>query len=307
MAYGLRLASLGVFSLILISIGYFTGLSDLWYSASESSLSMLMLKNMPIIGLALFVPLAYICQSRWIFALSTFLFATSVQFNSNRYYYPYWIKSFAFALPPALLWSYDDLLFPKVNQRWFQSVARNFALLFFSVLFYVFSFRIYWRFASDLSSNNNSISNILLFIDLGILTLLAVYQWFNLLRPKPNPKQKNIDITNVGIAVFTASAAFAPIWSQHFAETSTLAIFIFNLFLAILACGMIRQGLQSNQRRAFWGGMILLTLQIITRMLEYDTALLFKSLVFILCGIAVIGAGLWFERHLNQLSINNEQ
>ncbi|BAY87471.1 hypothetical protein NIES267_69930 [Calothrix parasitica NIES-267] len=305
MAYGLRLASLGVFSLILIGIGYFSGLSDLWYSASEYSLSMLMLKNMPILWLALFVPLAYLCQSRWIFALSTFLFAISVQFNSNRYYYPYWIKSFAFALPPAFLWSYDDLLFYKVNQRWFQSVARNFALLFFSVLFYVFSFRMYWRFSSEISSDNNSILNILLFIDLGIITLLAVYQWFNLLRPKPNSKQKNIDITNIGIGIFTASAAFAPIWSQHFAETSVLAIIIFNLFLGILACGMIRQGLQSNKRRAFWGGMILLTLQIITRMLEYDTALLLKSLVFILCGIAVIGAGLWFERHLN--SVSSEQ
>jgi len=306
MAYGLRLASLGVFSLILISIGYFSGLSDLWYSASES-LSMLMLKNMPILWLALFVPLAYLCQSRWIFALSTFLFAISVQFNSNRYYYPYWIKSFAFALPPALLWSYDDLLFPKVNQRWFQSVARNFALLFFSVLFYVFSFRIYWRFASDLSSDNNSISNIFFFIDLLILTLLAVSQWFNLLRPKPNPQHRNIDITNIGIGIFTLAAAFAPIWSQHFAETSVLAIFIFNLFLTTLACGMILQGLKSNQRRAFWGGMILLTLQIITRMLEYNTALLLKSLVFIFCGVAVIGAGLWFEEHLNKLSMNNEQ
>lgn len=307
MAYGLRLASLGVFSLILISIGYFTGLTDLWYSASELSFSMLMLKNMPILWLALFVPLAYICKSRWIFALSAFAFGISVQFNSNRYYDVYWIKSFAFALPPALLWSYDDLLFPQVNQRWFQSVARNFALLFFSVLFYVFSFRAYWQFSSELSTNINSISNIFLFIDLLILTLLAVYQWVNLLRPKPNFQHRNIDITNIGIVIFTIAAAFAPIWSQNFSETSVLAIFTFNLFLALLASGMILQGLKSNQRRAFWGGMILLTLQIITRMLEYNTGLLFKSLVFILCGVAVIGAGLWFEKHLNQLSMNNEQ
>ena len=305
MAYGLRLASLGVFSLILISIGYFTGLNNLWYSGSEFSLPMLMLKNMPILGLALFVPLAYICQSRWIFALSTIIFALSIQFNSNRYYSIYWIKSFAFALPPALLWSYDDLLFPQVNQRWFKSVARNFAILFFSVLFYVLSFRAYWRFAYDLSSENNSISNVFLLINLGIITLLAIYQWFNLLRPKSNPqRRKKIDITNIGIGIFTLAAAFAPIWSQNVPGTSVLAIFIFNLFLAVLASGMIRQGLKSNQRRAFWGGMILLTLQIITRMLEYNTALLLKSLVFILCGITVIGAGLWFEK---QLSVNSEQ
>ncbi|MEL7242481.1 MAG: DUF2157 domain-containing protein, partial [Cyanobacteria bacterium J06573_2] len=307
MAYGLRLASLGVFSLILISFGYFTGLSNLWYLGSEFSLPILMLKNMPILGLALFVPLAYICQSRWIFALSTILFSISIQFNSNREYNVFWVKSFAFALTPALLWSYDDLLFPKVNQRWFQSVARNFSLLFFSILFYVLSFRVYWRFAYDLSIENNSISNVFLLINLGILTLLAAYQWFNLLRHEFNPQYRRIDITNISVGILTLAAAFAPIWSQHFPGTSVLAIFIFNLFLAVLACGMIRQGLQSNQRRAFWGGMILLTLQIITRMLEYDTALLFKSLVFILCGVTVIGAGLWFEKHINQLTMNNKQ
>ncbi len=67
---------------------------------------------------------------------------------------------------------------------------------------------------------------------------------------------------------------------------------------------MIRHGLELNQRRAFWGGMILLTLQIITRMLEYETDLLLKSVVFVLCGVAIIGAGLWFERHK---SMNNKQ
>ena len=135
-----------------------------------------------------------------------------------------------------------------------------------------------------------------------ILTLLAVYQWFNLLRPKPNSQHRNIDVTDIGIAIFTLTAAFAPIGRQNFAETSVLAIVIFNLFLALLASGMILQGLKSNKRRAFWGGMILLTLQIITRMLEYNTGLLLKSLVFILCGVAVIGAGLWFEKQLNSVN-----
>ena len=305
MAYGLRLASLGVFAFILISIGYFMGSWELWRFSGEFSLSLLMLRHIPILSLLLFVPLAYICKSRWIFALSTIAFATSLQFNVNRYSIP-WVNSLAITLPAALLWSYDDLLFPKVDQRWFQSVARNFALLFFSILFYIVSFQGYWQFSDYSSTNNNPIPNLFL-LDLGILTALAIYQWFHLLRPKRNRQRQGIDITNIAIAIFIVIAAFAPILRQNTAGMSVFAIFIFNLLLALLACGMIRQGLQSNQRRAFWGGMILLTLQIITRMLEYDTALLLKSLVFVLCGVAVIGAGLWFEKHLNQLSINNEQ
>ncbi len=306
MAYSLRLASLGVFAFVLINIGYWTGRWELWSSFNELSLTQLMIHYMPILFLLLFVPLAYICKSRWIFALSTISFATSLQLNFNRYSTA-WISSFAFALPPALLWSYDDLLFPRVNQRWFQPVARNVALLFLGILFYVLSFRGYWKYSHYSYNNNYSIPNLFILIDLGIITALAIYQWFHLLRPNRNRQHQGIDITNIGIAIFVVMAAFAPIWNQNFAGMSVLAIYVFNLLLALLACGMIRQGLNSNQRRAFWGGMILLTLQIITRMLEYDTALLFKSLVFVLCGVAVIGAGLWFERHLNQLSINNEQ
>jgi uncharacterized membrane protein len=301
MAYGLRLVSLGVFSFVLISFGYWMGLGNLWNSG-DFTLSRMIVQYMPILWLGLFIPLAYICKSRWIFALSTITFAISLQLNLNRYYLPT-LNSFSFALPAAFLWSYDDLLFPKVNQRWFQSVARNIALLFLGIVFYILSFRLYWE-ISDYPYDNNSIPNLFFITDLAILTVLSIYQWFHLLRPKSNRQRQGIDITNIGIAIFIVMGAFAPLWNQIFSGISVLAIFVFNAFLALLACGMIRQGLQSNQRRAFWGGMILLTLQIISRMLEYDTALLLKSLVFILCGVAVIGAGLWFEKHL---SVSSQQ
>ncbi|MCJ8282332.1 MAG: DUF2157 domain-containing protein [Rivularia sp. ALOHA_DT_140] len=304
MAYGLRLASLAVFSFVLINIGYSMGFGSLWISDADFSLTRLMIENIPIIWLFLFVPLAYVCKSRWIFALSTIAFAISLQFNLSRYYYLPMLGILSFALPPGLLWSYDDLLFPQVNQRCFQSVARNLALFFFSVLFYILSFRIYWRFSGYSSTEDFSISNIFLLIGLGIITVLTVYQWFHLLRPQRNRHNQGIDIINIGIGIFVVIAAFAPILRENIGGMDFFAISLFNLILALLACGMIRQGLESNQRRAFWGGMILLTLQIITRMLEYETALLLKSLVFVLCGVAVIGAGLWFER---QLTVNSEQ
>ena len=195
------------------------GNGQLSRSYSDFSLGLLILEHMPILWLAMFVPLAYLCKSRWIFALSTIAFAISLQFNPSTYE----VKSFVFALPPALLWSYDDLLFPKVNQRWFQSVARNLALLFFSVLFYILSFRGYWESSSYYSTDINSIPNLFL-LDLGILTALAIYQWFHLLRPKGNRHRQGIDITNIGIAIFIVMAAFAPLWNQSSSGTSVLAI-----------------------------------------------------------------------------------
>jgi uncharacterized membrane protein len=76
------------------------------------------------------------------------------------------------------------------------------------------------------------------------------------------------------------------------------ATLLFNLLLFLLGVGLVREGVTQGQRRLFWGGMVLLTLQIFTRMLEYNTDLLFKSLVLFLCGLGVIAAGLWFERHV---------
>jgi cyanate permease len=66
----------------------------------------------------------------------------------------------------------------------------------------------------------------------------------------------------------------------------------------LLAVGLIRDGLALGERSPFWGGMVLLVLGIISRMLEYNTGLLLKSIVFALCGVGIIAAGLWFERNV---------
>ncbi|WP_347242571.1 hypothetical protein [Nostoc sp. FACHB-888] len=89
-----------------------------------------------------------------------------------------------------------------------------------------------------------------------------------------------------------------PLWHETISRIDEVGVFIFNVLLATLAWGLIQEGLKLSNRSSFWGEMLLLTLQIISRVQEYDTDLLFKSLVFVLCGSALISAGLWFERHL---------
>ena len=84
-----------------------------------------------------------------------------------------------------------------------------------------------------------------------------------------------------------------------------VATFTINLLLTMLAIGLIRDGLTLVQRRTFWGGMVMLVLQIVTRMFEYDTGLLLKALVFVLCGGAIIASGLWFERQLKSSQPRN--
>ncbi len=310
MAYGLRLTSLGIFSFILLQIGYWGGLGDWFYFRGDLTWAQIIVQHMPLLSWLLFVPLAYLCQSRWIFGLGAVAFATSLQFNfrtieilSYGRTSP-WLVSLAFVIPGALLWSYDDLRFPKVTFRHFQPLARTLTLVFFSILFYFLSFRWIWRIPSYSSPTDLSdATKFIPVIDGIILAILALWQWWNLLSRSNKRHRQRVDVNSIAVGSFILISALVPLWHVNTSgETNAIAIFIFNALLAILACGLIRQGLESGKRLAFWGGMVLLTLQIISRMLEYDTGLLFKSFVFVLCGLAVILAGLWFERHLHHLS-----
>ena len=127
-------------------------------------------------------------------------------------------------------------------------------------------------------------------------------QWLFLLRQRNNPPRREVVFTIVLISSFIGITALVLFWHQGISRIGELGVFVFNVLLATLAGGLIQEGLKLNDRRCFWGGMLLLTLQIISRVLEYDTELLFKSLVFVMCGATLISAGLWFERRLTPAS-----
>ncbi|MBW4564042.1 MAG: DUF2157 domain-containing protein [Mojavia pulchra JT2-VF2] len=309
MAYSLRLTSLGILSLILLLIAYWTGLWE-WYSVRDDlTLGRLVITHFPLVSGLLFVPLAYWCRSQWIFRIAAIAIVISWQFHFKSLQVvsyidaPPWIAIAAFSLLPALLWSYDDLLFRRTS-RLFQPFAQTLALAVLSISFYILSFRWLWEARSVGYQNelrNSSLATWLPLIDVAIFTVLAIWQWWHLLRPKHNQRYQKVVIKNMLIAGLIAIAALIIFIHQVVTPIPAIPIFVFNLLLAVLGFGLICEALELGQRRAFWGGIVLLTLQIISRMLEYDTGLLFKSLVFVLCGAVVIGSGLWFERYLSSL------
>ncbi len=67
MAYSLRLTSLAILGLILVQLGYFTGLSVLPYLSNDINLARLAVEYMPLLLWVVFIPLAYLCKSRWVF------------------------------------------------------------------------------------------------------------------------------------------------------------------------------------------------------------------------------------------------
>ena len=71
---------------------------------------------------------------------------------------------------------------------------------------------------------------------------------------------------------------------------------VMNMVLFFIGFAMLHDGMLLGIRHRFWGGMGIVVIGLMTRMFEYDTGLMLKALVLALCGVAIIAAGLWFEK-----------
>jgi hypothetical protein len=83
-------------------------------------------------------------------------------------------------------------------------------------------------------------------------------------------------------------------------ETGLGAAIVANLALAFLALGRIVRGLSWLSRGAFWEGIALAALLVLARFFEIESLLWLKGAGFIACGVALMTAGLAFERRLAQ-------
>jgi uncharacterized membrane protein len=296
MAYSLRLTSLGILAELLIGLGYLQG-QPAFVPIGEFSWLRFLVQHMPVFAGVMFIPLAYWCRSRWIFRLGAIAVIYTLEANlirSNLVVSSGGMAAIACALPPALLWAYQDFFWklrPSATQL-FSGIAHSLAITFLSVLFYFLSFYGIWNTSPLPSTQDTSPLLVPLLGDISILSSLTVWVWLQRVR------LHQIDRTTIFVVSMIAISAIVPFWHLSSGRIISTAVWIFNLLLFLLGVGLIRQGLAQGQRRLFWGGMVLLTLQIFTRMLEYDTDLLFKSVVLLLCGFGVLAAGLWFERYL---------
>lgn len=303
MAYSLRLTLLGILSTLLIGIGYWQGVFEIPYIEDFSWLK-LVLQNMPLLASFMFIPLAYWCRSRWLFAIGAIaiiasLEVTLIQIELPGRFLQSLISTTAFVMPSALLWGYDDnfwqfRLSRDSQTKPFQVIARNLALAFLAVLYYLFSFQAFWNSTQPNPVQNFILTDLLLLINVAVLGLLTIWEWLHL--------GQRMDRTTAVVAGAIAIAAIMFLFHINIAPISIFAILIFNAVLFLLAAGLIREALATGERRGFWGGIILLILQIGSRMLEYETNLLFKAFVLFLCGVGVIAAGLWFERYVRRLN-----
>lgn len=325
MAYGIRLPFLGMLALLILGIGYWSALWDMvWLQSSIFGVWTLQL--MPLLVTGGFLPLAYRCRSPLLFTLSAMAIvsAIAILITDVGRSLPALIEAFIIVLPLAWLWAYDDTLWRFVRkwlqhqsfalptpveeeaERPFQPIARGLMVFGLSLMYWVLSFLDVWQ----ASENRAFLSQQLLWRDSGlvILTLLIFALWtiaaWGYLGWQPGRSWRldgmsSIMLTFLGI---TTGLFF---WTFTIGPTPVLATTVINVLLAVLSLGMMREGLGSGARAPFWWGLAMLTLQILSRVLEYETGLLAKSLVFVACGIGVIAIGLWFERYVRTLKVDS--
>ncbi|MCU0549273.1 MAG: DUF2157 domain-containing protein [Leptolyngbya sp. Prado105] len=282
-AYGLRLKSIGILAIALIGIGYWTSWNQIYFGSEPIGL------QMPIIATILFLPLAYRCRSRTIFLLSAIaihsaLLSSLAAIVTKASVLP----SLLIILPAALLWSYDDSLWSPGKS--FQPLARQLAVLFLGGLLFWFSF--HWVWNGSLTWYTR-IPEWRSFPSVVLLAAIAIGQWLYMLR-----QVKIIHLNTIGVG---SIIVFSMIVNFSHLRLQSLAIFapiLFNILLLGLAIKTVQTGLKTEKRRTFWFGTLLLILQILSRLLEYDTPVLIRSLVCVLCGASAIVAGLWFESRI---------
>ncbi|MGG6266010.1 hypothetical protein ACQ4M3_18265 [Leptolyngbya sp. AN03gr2] len=285
-AYLFRHSAFGIWAIVLIGLSYWSGWTQSLVNRDLSLIDSVSLQ-MPIVAAILFLPLAYRCRSQKLFVMSAIAICSSLLSNLGAILTKGSVLPFLLLmLPAALLWSYDDTIWTFGQQRkLFQSIARRLAVIYLGGLFYWFSFYGAWM-------SSGWYSRLLEWRSLpsvGILAAVAIAQWVYLFVQERNWKSAMIG----SMMVVSSIVQF---WHLRIESIPIFAPLVFNVMLGLLAIVTLRQSLHTRERRAFWFGAIVLSLQILSRLLEYEPSPMLRLIMFGLFGGSAIVAGLWFER-----------
>ncbi|MBP0015087.1 MAG: DUF2157 domain-containing protein [Roseofilum sp. SBFL] len=301
LAISLRMTLLGFVSLVLMALAYGSSLDD-WLSIGRLPGIARILQHAPLITGVVGIILARWWNSRVIFALMMIAFIPTVWIQLAAigvWSVPTVVKlTLGLTLPPAFLWGYNDraIEVAKGDRQLFQPLARRLALLLIALQLYLFSFHGWWNSWGGWGNIDDTLGGWELSLDIFALVGLTVWQWFQLAKSRRSGDLRRFDSSSfLVINLLTITSALF-LWHSLIYPLPIFAPLIINIEIFLLAVNLIRIGLKQGTRLRFWSGLILLTSQIISRMLEYETGLLLKSIVFILCGLGVMAAGFWFEK-----------
>ena len=191
----------------------------------------------------------------------------------------------------------------------FGTVAQSLSLLGLVILFYSWSFNSIWQ--SQFDRSFETLGNTLrLFwlspnavtVSVWALAIGTLVLWVDRVRHSLAPIDASSDRQAATVRTLRLSdrvigiSALSLLILIHSGAWWGLSLVLTNIGLFVLGGAIVWQGLQLSQRWRFWLGLLTLTIHILTRFFEYETGLLVKSLMLIVCGVGVILAGLKFEQ-----------
>ncbi|MEO0706936.1 MAG: DUF2157 domain-containing protein [Cyanobacteria bacterium J06649_5] len=349
MAYGLRMTSMGVLSWILILMSHreaFFG-SVFWGGNTPDTTWMGALQAyLPVLITPLYLPLAHWCRSRvlygfWGVGVVTMLLSASgalIHWSAPVLTWVLWVIL-------ALLWVYHAQFWrwpanqlaalsagsssarsqlsqslgadgpSNVKNDRFEPIGRGLAVWFLSIAVYTYSFRDFW--VSYLSPSelegrlSGSIATSFLLGLLGLSAIALYGCWQTFLRLQHRLEPKSLWMKTPAFAVITVVLGVSAFFHYQGTGSSLYGPLVMNSVLFFIGFAMLHDGMLLGIRHRFWGGMGIVVVGLMTRMFEYNTGLMLKALVLAACGVAIIAAGLWFEKQakssIKKLSTRVEQ
>ena len=279
MAWAIRSSPIGLL-FVLTSFVWFVGFHD----DTHSRLGLLYPLALAVFGISL----AWTIRSRSLYVATAIgIVSSACVFAVNRPGEAQLLL--ALTAGGLALWTAGELHRHSGMRREFSDVSRVLGLSLLAVIAYVWSFRWPWRLLTEGRSMPSVWAIVfLVFSILGFLWLLRV--------AKGNERRL---ILGIFVAGATLSVCALLAMSTSVRRALLLAV-LTNVVALILATIVVGMSLVTEQRAVFWLGTLYIVTLIFSRFLEYETSLLLKSAAFLACGLAIIFAGIRYERYIRQ-------
>jgi uncharacterized membrane protein len=310
MAYSLRLTSIGILAALLLHFSLWRGHQN--YPASDLLLYR-MIENFSWLALLLLWPVAYRCRSQILFifgAVGSVLALQTSQISQGSF--TGWLVALKTILPGLVFWWHADrpwnllagwqrAALAPVN---FQALGRRLGVMYLAAILYFQGSGAGWLDwgAYPKPEQLPGVPEVTPDVWGSLLGLGAIALIHLALHGVAWSKAPRISLSSGVMLAMLVLVSGAMGFHRAIAPIGFWGPTLCNILLAVLALGCLRASIESGDRAPFWYGLVVLTLQILTRTLEWNGDLVFKALVFGLCGVGVILAGLWFERYSQRVS-----